>query len=635
MIDKEYLCSFNCLEELAYAVHCRKPLVICVLDQEAWNLLTVVGSHEEVWSMPRCNPGALPLQKYETQPFGPTAKPFESSDVQELFAVISSVNFCPCRDLDCVNLGEEGVAARLVEFVEKDLTYTKEHAGLKQRADAWKAAGEPPGLLLERQLDVLKWTTWLASANAMKSFPPPTESQGEYVDASHRLYSKREKIRRVSKAAALTVIVLLMIASIIAAAMAIMRTQVAERQTKVAQLQTEIAVRQERVGAALLLSSDTAPVLTSRLRAVVRAANIASYMGERNLIFPALQLSLKHLLELPGWFFDISGHSDDVWSVAFSPDGHLLASGSLDGTVRITPVPQRHFEGIPVVPEFRPSVALSCSSSIYSFAWSPSGEFIAAGCVESSRFPGAVSIVRVWRRNGTDNCWVQAFDLRLPDSGGVRTLAWSPDSSLLMTGDESGNPTLWYIMKGVQDSEVPAALRLDQAEVPVDRIRASAWSPDGKFIAAGFDNVTLWHTNGVQDGRSTPVLFSDNATHDDDINVLAFSPDSLRLASGGDDQLVMIYEVPEVPNSWDGGELVPMKILHTLPPHGHSIVGLSWSSSGDLATSSEDTTRKFPVSLFFMPSVLGDRPNSLHKRASPPTQSIPTPPTDVRYHRWQ
>ncbi|MFM6754395.1 MAG: WD40 repeat domain-containing protein, partial [Dolichospermum sp.] len=31
----------------------------------------------------------------------------------------------------------------------------------------------------------------------------------------------------------------------------------------------------------------------------------------------------------------LTGHSDSVWSLAYSPDGQTLASGSLDNTIKI------------------------------------------------------------------------------------------------------------------------------------------------------------------------------------------------------------------------------------------------------------------------------------------------------------
>jgi WD40 repeat protein len=74
----------------------------------------------------------------------------------------------------------------------------------------------------------------------------------------------------------------------------------------------------------------------------------------------------------------LRGHSDKVYSVAFSPDGAKIASGSIDGTVRIwdastaqcTATLQEH------------------SDSVYSVAFSPDGTKIATGSEDKT--------VRIW-----------------------------------------------------------------------------------------------------------------------------------------------------------------------------------------------------------------------------------------------
>ena len=46
LVDAGWLCSYNCLQELALAFAHRKPVLCIVLSQEAWELLTVPGGAE-------------------------------------------------------------------------------------------------------------------------------------------------------------------------------------------------------------------------------------------------------------------------------------------------------------------------------------------------------------------------------------------------------------------------------------------------------------------------------------------------------------------------------------------------------------------------------------------------------------
>ena len=47
-LDVAWLASFNCLQELAYAMKYDKPMVIVVLDQEAWTMLTTPDGAQKV-----------------------------------------------------------------------------------------------------------------------------------------------------------------------------------------------------------------------------------------------------------------------------------------------------------------------------------------------------------------------------------------------------------------------------------------------------------------------------------------------------------------------------------------------------------------------------------------------------------
>ena len=112
----------------------------------------------------------------------------------------------------------------------------------------------------------------------------------------------------------------------------------------------------------------------------------------------------------------LTGHTDVVWSVAFSPDGHTLATGSGDHTVRLWTVTN------PAQPTLLGSPLTGHTNGVRSVAFSPDGHTLATGSYDQT--------VRLW--NVTDP--THAIPLALPLTGhtsNVFAVAFSPDGRTL------------------------------------------------------------------------------------------------------------------------------------------------------------------------------------------------------------
>lgn len=251
--------------------------------------------------------------------------------------------------------------------------------------------------------------------------------------------------------------------------------------------------------------------------------------------------------------YELSGHTDHVLCLAFSSDGTLLASGSDDRTVRIWQVN----DGALVR-----TIDTSFLGRVLDIEFSPDGSLIAiAGHLCFIELRHARSGI-LWQTLAQPKCVA-----RRGGSVAYWGMAFSPDGSTLLAGEGrsccGGSLQLWHVDKHV----TPQLLQGYTLH-----FRDLVYSPDGTSIAAAFLGSSVFWLLDADSGR---WLHSFEG-HTYRVNSLAFSPDGLLLASGSKDQKVRLWRVSD-------GEL-----LHTLEGHSEGVNSVALSADGHLLASGSD-----------------------------------------------
>ena len=240
-----------------------------------------------------------------------------------------------------------------------------------------------------------------------------------------------------------------------------------------------------------------------------------------------------------------------ILSVAFSPDGKLLATAGEAGEIHLWQVA-----------DMKPLLSLRGHLRwILSIVFSPDGKTLASSSDDRTIKLWDVSTGQVLRTLQAHSSWVWS-------------ITFSPDGETLASASDDRTIKLWDVRTG-------QILRTLEGHASL--VRSVSFSPDGDILASGSNDCTikLWDV-------STGQLLKTLEGHTLWVQSIAFSPSNVTgetskmlLASGSDDCTIKLWDVSTG------------QVLRTLQGHTYLVQSIAFSPDGrTLASSSHDQTVK-------------------------------------------
>ena len=283
----------------------------------------------------------------------------------------------------------------------------------------------------------------------------------------------------------------------------------------------------------------------------------------------------------------LEGHTDLVWSVAFRPNGKMLASASWDQTVRLWNVNTGRLL----------HTLTGHTDEVLNVTFSPDGQTLASASWDGT--------IHLWNPNNG-----KLKRTLTEHRGGVTSVAFSPDGETLASGSADQTIRLWNTRTWKLEKTLTGH---------TDVVEIVAFSPDGETLVSGSadQTVRLWNP---QNGKAKSTL----TEHTAPVNTLALSPDGQTFASGGRDRTIRLWDTQTGKHKTTLAADTDWVNPIAFSPDGETfLIGGHGISIWDTQTGQ------------YKKPLAGDTAGAVSVIFSPDGQTLATGSTDNKIHLWE